>query len=477
MPRAHLAAGLALAVLAGGATAQPAPPPAVPAVPASPTAASPTADFDRALDALLGRPDGLTAAVVAERAAKASVAGQRKDAETVERRQQVREIQRAIMPIVTGAAGYARLSTIDAPVIGVNPLTGEPNRLPVFFNAWHVGADVALPITELFVRLPVARDAADDGVVAAELAARAARLTDAAEAQVAYYEWVRAQLQVAVTTQLVAQVEAALRQVQALADVKRAAQGDVLRIQAQKAQVELGLARIRELVAIRALQLRLAIGATADEPLAIGEDVRAALAVPALPATAQLVADARARRLEGKALAAASHAVERALAGSKVGALPRVDLFGQVNYDNPSQRVFPQDDSFKLTWAAGVRVSWSMNGYLAVDPQVAQARARIRALAADRAGLDLLIEAEIERARSAFELADRSQAAVAEGLAAAEEGYRVRQELLANERATATELVDAQTAVIQARFGAIDALIDRRIAWVRLRHAAALDLP
>ena len=64
----------------------------------------------------------------------------------------------------------------------------------------------------------------------------------------------------------------------------------------------------------------------------------------------------------------------------------------------------------------------------------------------------------------------------AEGLASAEESYRVRQELLANQRATATEIVDAETALTQARFAAIDALIDRRIAWVRLRHAAGLDV-
>jgi outer membrane protein TolC len=492
MLRLHLAAALSLAVLAGPASAQPVPAPrqppvppvapvaplaplvpaapVAPAAPAAPAASDATADFDRALDELLGRPGGLTAGVVATRAARASHPAERKDAEAAEAREKVREVQRAIMPRVDAEASYTRLSSIDPPQIAPG------FSLPQFFNVFHLGGTVALPITDLFIKLPVLRDAAKDGVVAAELSARAARLDAAAEATVTYYEWIRAELQVAVTTQLVAQVEANLRQVQALADVKRAATADVLRIQARKAEIDLALARIRELAAIRELQLRLAIGAGDDEPLAIGEDVRVAPAGEELPANPQLVAEARGRRLEGKALAAASHAIERALAGSKVGALPRVDVFGQASYDNPNQRIFPQDDSFKLTWAAGVQVSWSLNDYLAVDPQVNQARARIRALAADQAQFELGVQAQVESARSSFELAARTLAATGEGLAAAEEGYRVRQELFANERATATEVVDAQTALIQARFAAIDALIDRRIAWTRLRHAAGLDL-
>lgn len=457
-----LAAALVAAALTGPAAAQP-------AGPAAPVAVSPTAAFDESLDQLLGRPGGLTAEVVAARAAKASPAADRKDAEAVEARERVREFQRAIMPVVSVGASYTRLSPIDS-------VTTPAFSIVFPSNAWHLGTEVALPLTELIAQLPVARDSAKDGVVAAELSARATRLSAAADAQVAYYEWVRANLQVAVTTRLVTQVQATLRQVEILASAERAAKADVLRLDAQRAQVELGLARVHQLVTLRELQLRLAIGADADEPLTIGEDVRQPLEVPGLPASAELVTDARGRRLEAKALAAASHAIERALVASKVGMLPRFDVYAQASYDNPAQRGFAAGSEFKLTWAAGVRITWSLNSYLAVDPKVGQAKAEVRALEADQAAVALGIKAEVEGARSALELADRALASTAEGLAAAEEGYRVRQELLDHGRGTAIELIDAETALTQARFAAIDALIDRRIAWVRLRHAAGLDL-
>ena len=53
--------------------------------------------------------------------------------------------------------------------------------------------------------------------------------------------------------------------------------------------------------------------------------------------------------------------------------------------------------------------------------------------------------------------------------------HRVRQELLAAERATAIELIDAETELTRARIAAIDALIDRRIARARLANVIGED--
>jgi outer membrane protein TolC len=110
-------------------------------------------------------------------------------------------------------------------------------------------------------------------------------------------------------------------------------------------------------------------------------------------------------------------------------------------------------------------------------PNLAEIDAQARALAADRRGLAMSIESQIASARSAMTLAEAAYATSQRGLAAAAESYRVRQDLLASERATATELIVAEGALTQARLAAINALIDRRIAWSRLRHAAGLDVP
>jgi outer membrane protein len=51
----------------------------------------------------------------------------------------------------------------------------------------------------------------------------------------------------------------------------------------------------------------------------------------------------------------------------------------------------------------------------------------------------------------------------------------VRQALLAAQRATAVELVDAETELTRARITSLNARIDLRIAMVELKHAIGAD--
>jgi len=61
------------------------------------------------------------------------------------------------------------------------------------------------------------------------------------------------------------------------------------------------------------------------------------------------------------------------------------------------------------------------------------------------------------------------------GLAAAEESYRVRKELLNADRATALELVDAETELTRSRITALNARVDLRVARSQLDHALGND--
>jgi outer membrane protein TolC len=61
------------------------------------------------------------------------------------------------------------------------------------------------------------------------------------------------------------------------------------------------------------------------------------------------------------------------------------------------------------------------------------------------------------------------------GLAAAEEGYRVRKELLNADRATALELVDAETELTRSRIASLNARVDLRVAGAQLDHALGND--
>jgi outer membrane protein TolC len=447
------------------AVAQPATPPPAPS--------DPMAAFDAELGALLARPGGLTAADAAARAAKHSPAAARKRAETEAARTTIGTIKIALLPISKLSASYTRLSDVPDLRFAAPPAPAIEAQL----NAFHLGYDLAIPLTDLLLRLPPAKKAAEDQARASEFGSQAAALDAGAQAEQLYYEWVRASLATVVAARQVAQVEATRAQLAVLVEVQRASRADLLQLEAGKAQAELALVQLTQASAVLADQLRILIGAAPDEALTIGDDIRAAAEVPPLDTDAALVQAAMSRRYEAKALAAATAGLAHHRDDTKVQRLPKVNLFGQLNYEQPNQRYFATPDQFHLSWAAGVQVTWSPNDFLYADPNLAEIDAQARALAADRRGLAMSIESQIASARSAMTLAEAAYATSQRGLAAAAESYRVRQDLLASERATATELIVAEGALTQARLAAINALIDRRIAWSRLRHAAGLDVP
>jgi outer membrane protein TolC len=96
-------------------------------------------------------------------------------------------------------------------------------------------------------------------------------------------------------------------------------------------------------------------------------------------------------------------------------------------------------------------------------------------LRADRENLLRGTRVELLAAQQAVTLAIRALQTSQKGLAASEEGYRVRRELLAAERATAVELVDSETDLTRARITALNARIDLRVALAQLAHALGDD--
>jgi outer membrane protein TolC len=150
---------------------------------------------------------------------------------------------------------------------------------------------------------------------------------------------------------------------------------------------------------------------------------------------------------------------------------PRLSAFASLELANPNLRVFPQDDKFKLTWAAGAQVTWVFNETLVASATRSRIAAEAEELRADRAGLQQQIELEVLGAYQAVILARQALDTTRQGVDAAEAGYRVRKDLFAAGRATVVEMVDVETELARARIAALDARIDLRIAIAKLTYA------
>jgi outer membrane protein TolC len=463
--RSMLALSLVAAtpVLAQPAPKQPAP--------AATAAADDLTAFDRDLD-LLFTTGGLTSEQAASRAGGASPTVQRKLAEIEAAVAQAEAAALARVPQLSARLSYTRLSPIDPIVL---PVGGTSFAITSLQNAYLAETQLVVPLSDYVLRFPKLIDAARLGAEIAKLGKRSSEITAGQDARLAYYEWVRAKLQVLISKRQLVQVQKTLDQVRALAEVQRLSRADLLRVESQEAEAEQVADQLENLSQLREEQLRLLIGAAANDPLTVGEDIRADVAGTSAAALDALVSTAKRQRLEFKAIDTGIEAKERQRAAERANLWPRLSAFAVADYANPNQRVFPQEDEFKLTWSIGAQLTWALNDALLSRTSDHRIRAEADELRADRENLERGTRIEVLAAQQAVVIAQHALATSQKGLTAAEEGYRVRKELLNAGRATAVELVDAETELTRSRIRALNARVDLRVARSQLDHALGND--
>jgi outer membrane protein TolC len=424
-------------------------------------------DFDKELDAMFAQ-GGLTAEQAASRAMKTSpnVRAGAARVEASEANEEAASLAR--IPRVAGTASYTRLSHIDSISLGPGA------SLDFLDNSYLLQGQVQLPLSDYLLRFPKQIAAARLATEAARLGQRQNAVDAAQEARLAYYEWVRARLQTLVAKRQLTQVQATLGQVRALADAQRVSRADLMRVESQEAQTDQIADQLQQLSDLREEQLRILIGA-GNEQLAIGEDIRVDVTAPGASGLDELVTSAQKQRLDFRSYDVGIEAREKQRSAEKSAYYPSLSAFGTADYARPNQRVFPQVDEFRFTWQAGVQLTWNINEPLITRAQDKRLRAEIQEMRVNRENLVRGTRIAVMSAQQAVSIAQHALATSKKGLDAANESYRVRQALLAAQRATAVELVDAETELTRARIAALDARIDLRIAMVQLAHAIGTD--
>jgi outer membrane protein len=454
-----------LAVATSVASAQPKQPRPAPA----PAPTDDLAAFDRAVDALFVK-GGLTSDQAAARAPRVSPTVAHRVAEVEAAIASATAIELNQVPQIGGNAVYTRLSPIA-------PVSFGPGFPPLTFleNSYVAEASGSIALSDYIFRYPKLVDAAKHAESVAKYSRHASEVSVAEDARLAYYEWIRARLQVLVAERQWTQVRATLVQVRALAEAQRLSKADLMRIEAQDAQAEQTLDQLKYLASLREEQLRILIDAPSSEPLVIGEDIRLEIAVPAGAPLDELMRTAKQQRLEFKVLDEGIKAKEKQREAEFANEIPRLTAFGVMDYARPNPRVFPQEDKFQFTWSVGARLTWTLNDTLIARTTMDRLRAETSQIRADRENLERGTRIEVLAAEQAVALAQHSLATSQKGLAAAEESYRVRMELLRADRATGVELVDAETDLTRARVTALNARVDLRVAMAQLTHALGND--
>jgi outer membrane protein len=181
--------------------------------------------------------------------------------------------------------------------------------------------------------------------------------------------------------------------------------------------------------------------------------------------------DARENRAERKSLLFRITAADERVAAASAGSLPVLTAIGGYDMARPNLRIFPIQEKWLPSWELGVNVRWSLFDGGRVRAETAEAAANRRAVAARLRDFDSLIEVEIRQRSADLESARASIDAAEAGVRAAAEARRVIAERFSAGVATNTDVLTAQTVLLQSELDLTRARANAEMAGARLQRA------
>jgi outer membrane protein TolC len=188
-------------------------------------------------------------------------------------------------------------------------------------------------------------------------------------------------------------------------------------------------------------------------------------------AVANLVARAIAARPERQALEQRAASAELHASATSSTKWPQVGVGSGFDYANPNPRNFPRASVWATSWDASINVSWTLwdGGRRGAD--TGEARANAAALRTRVEDFDRQVTFEVRARALELESSRQSVTAADDEVRAATEAERVVGERYRAGVATATDVLDAQVARLQAELDRTRAVANVRLAEARLERA------
>jgi outer membrane protein TolC len=397
-----------------------------------------------------------------------------------------------LWPKLTLSARYTRLSSVESDmgggnIVGTTAPIGQidPDNDPLFANSlsfpspenqYELKASLSVPVSDYLYRTGTAIETAEHSSEAARWQEQSAKLDVAANARLAYYDWVRALGQNIVAEEALANFKAREKDARVFYEAGTLPKSQLLGAQAQTKNAEVQVTRAHHFVRVTEERLRtITYDTRPPGTYRVGEDLRNPPPAMGPLDTDAMVREAQANRPEFKAISEQEESIKGLVSLAKSESHPRLDVNANYVYANPNQRYFPQEEKWNPSWDVSAVLSWTPTDMARSNAVARQQEARIAELRAQKRALVENLRMEVTQAAQGVEEADATLLSAREALAAAEESYRGRRELFRIGQGSLVDLNDAEVALTRARLEVINAHIDARTSRVRLEHARGLD--
>jgi len=267
----------------------------------------------------------------------------------------------------------------------------------------------------------------------------------------------------------VAQVKAHLKDVQNFFNQGIVTKNEVLKVEVQLSNVQVLQIDAQNNVQLTTIGLNSLIGLPLDTKIDLTS--KAEQKNQSYDEVNKLVQKAMDDRSDMKSMDLRVKAAESGVAIARAGWFPQIYLVGNYVYARPNQRIFPTQDKFMDTWDVSISASFDIWNWGTTIHQTDEAQAQ---LAQAKDGLGLIKDAvtlEVTQSYLNFNQSKERIAVAEKGVSQAEENYRITDEKFKAGFALNSDLLDAEAALMQAKFNHVQSLVDFELADARLQKA------
>lgn len=268
-------------------------------------------------------------------------------------------------------------------------------------------------------------------------------------------------------------IEVAVRRetdIKNLVDLGMALSTDLYKATLSKSNLELNLAEVESAISTMTYTINLMLGL--PEETSIQTDENSVLLIADTAGIRNALQQSVVNRDEVKATEIRTIAMEYQVKASKGAYFPSLNLGANYYINNPNQRVFPQEEKFKSTWDLGASLSWNLTGLYTTKANIKEAKANLEQAKAAKEQVSDAIKMESKQSWNAWQLAQKKIKLAEFNVEQAIENQRIVLNRFTNSAALATDLLDADNALIQSKLTLLNARADATAAYYKALRAS-----
>jgi outer membrane protein len=385
------------------------------------------------------------------------------------------EARTARLPMLKGEASYRRLSEVDPFQITLPGSTKPMVISPVVLDNSSLRASLQQPLFTGF-RISNAIEGAERNADASTLDNANDRADMVLSVTTAYWSLYQAREMELFAGENCGRLEKYLADANKLMQAGLATRNDVLKIEVQLSNARLARIDAENDARLAAMNLNVLLSRPVDMPVDL-------LSKPAddqmmeRASTDTLTKAALSGRPDLQAWRARVEAARAGVGAAQAGWWPQLALNGNYTYARPNSRIFPVKDEFKGTWDVGVVLSMDLWNWGQTARQTEAAEAALRQQESLASQMADVVALEVNRAALQIDRARQRAQVAAIILGQAEEQSRTTEQRFKTGLATATDLLDAEVSLQQAKTTQSGARVECAIARARLTRALGTNVP